>query len=148
VTLLLVGMLSDRFGNRLPMAALAFATAAGGMLFAIGRGPEVLSVAMLAVGCGASFWTVLASAIAREYGVAAVGRGFGFASAFIPIASIAPFAIARLQELSGSFTPAFIALSVLCALGGAIWTLFFREPPFDAGEARDRADAGIAAGEL
>jgi MFS family permease len=123
VSLLLVGMLSDRFGNRLPMAGLAFATAAGGVLFAIGQRPEVLSAAMLLVGCGASFWSILASAIAREFGVATVGRAFGLASFFIPVASIAPFAIARLQESTGSFTPAFAALSVLCAMGGAIWML-------------------------
>jgi sugar phosphate permease len=146
VTLLLIGMLSDRFGNRVPMAGLAFATAAGGAIFAFGRGPEVLAVAMLAVGCGASFWTVLGSVIAQEYGMPAVGRGFGLASFFIPVASIAPFAIARAQEVTGSFAPALATLSVLCALGGAIWIACFREPRSNTARLQNRVDVAIGSG--
>lgn len=79
---LIVGLLSDRFGNRLPLAGLAFATA-------------------------------------LEFGAGAVGRVFGLVTFFLPATVLAPFAVAKAQEMTGSYTPALLVIAVLTVMGGA-----------------------------
>jgi OFA family oxalate/formate antiporter-like MFS transporter len=121
-----LGLLSDRYGNRVPFVGLALLGMAGALLLAFGSGlsPIVLGVAL--IGLGGGVFTLLAAAIAVEFGAEGVGRAFGLSMLFLPVSALSPFAVARTQENMGSYTPAFIALAVLALLSG-MFALLLRE---------------------
>jgi MFS family permease len=124
---LVVGLLSDRFGNRLPLAGLAFATALGGALVAFGNGAVLLGTGIFLAGCGGAFWPLIGAAIAVEFGASDVGRVFGLVTFFLPLTVAAPFAVAKAQEASGSYTPALLVMTALCVIGGAACGTLMRE---------------------
>jgi MFS family permease len=123
------GILSDKFGNRLPLASLGFLTAIGGLLAAYSSNVLVLGVAFTLIGMGGGFWPLVASAVARAFGAGGVGRAFGSLVLFLPLTAFAPFSVAKSQEVLGSYGPAILGLSALAALGGIICLLFLRERP-------------------
>jgi MFS family permease len=120
------GMLSDKFGNRLPMAGLAFMTAAGSVLVGIGPNFTILMIGSLLVGVGGGFWPLIASALAAEYGAAAFGRAFGMLMLFLPVGSMPAFIVAKSKETTGSYAPALLGMAVVAAIGG-ISALLLRE---------------------
>jgi MFS family permease len=124
---LMAGLLSDRFGNRLPLAGLAFATAIGGMLVAFGTGAGALGLGVILAGFGGAFWPLIAAAITVEFGAGGVGRVFGLVTFFLPLTVLAPFAVAKTQESTGSYTPALLTMTVLTLAGGAACMLWMRE---------------------
>ncbi len=123
---LFMGLLSDRFGNRLPLFGLAVATSAGGLIFAFGQRFAPLCVGIALAGLGGGIWPLLAAAAAVEFGAGAVGRAFGLLTLFIPLIVLAPFLVARLHEATGSYVAGIAALAVLAFLGGC-GCLFMRE---------------------
>jgi MFS family permease len=124
---LVVGLLSDRFGNRLPLAGLAFVTALGGALVAFAQGSVLLGLGITLAGCGGAFWPLIAAAIAVEFGARDVGRVFGLVTFFLPLTVLAPFAVAKTQEASGSYTPALLVMTALTLIGGAACWGLMRE---------------------
>jgi MFS family permease len=124
---LIAGLLSDRFGNRVPLAGLAFATALGGVLVAFGSSAAVLGLGVILAACGASFWPLIAAAIAAEFGASAVGRVFGLVIFFLPLTVVSPFAVAKTHETTGSYAPALLVMTVLSLAGGAACLLWMRE---------------------
>ncbi len=120
------GILSDRLGNRLPLAGLAFLTATGGTIVAFGQGFPMILIGAALAGVGGSFWPLLAAAIATEFRGRGFGRAFGMLTFFLPFAVMSPFAVAKSQEASGSYAPALMVMVVLSVLGG-IACLFLRE---------------------
>ncbi len=120
------GMLSDRFGNRLPFAGLAFATALGGLALALGHSLFLIAIGAALAGFGGGFWPLLASGLAREFGPSGVGRAFGLVAFFVPGAILTPFIVAKLQESSGSYAPGLLALSLITVLGAGA-ALLIRE---------------------
>jgi MFS family permease len=124
---LIAGLLSDRFGNRMPLAGLAFATAVGGGLVAFGTGAGVLGLGVILAAFGGSFWPLLAAAIAAEFGASAVGRVFGLVIFFLPLTVVSPFAVAKTHEATGSYAPALLVMTALSLAGGAACLLWMRE---------------------
>jgi MFS family permease len=127
VTTLMAGLLSDRFGNRAPLAGLAFATAIGGLLVAFGSGVGVLGLGVILAAFGGSFWPLIAAAITVEFGAGAVGRVFGLVTFFLPLTILAPFAVAKTQESTGSYIPALLVMTALTVVGGVACMLWMRE---------------------
>lgn len=125
---LLVGMLSDRFGNRLPLTGLAFASAGGSLLIALGGGLSLIALGIACVGFSAGFWPLLATTVAAEFGAQNTGRAFGLVSAFLPLIVLAPFMIAKTQEASGSYVPGLSVLAILSLVGGTACLLTMQEP--------------------
>jgi MFS family permease len=123
---LLLGMLSDRFGNRLPLAGLALVNAAGAALLAFGAGLPVMILGYAFVGSGGAVFTLLAAALAVEFGAEGIGRAFGVAMLFLPIGAFAPFAIARIQEITGSYAFALMGIATLVMMT-AVLSLLLRE---------------------
>jgi MFS family permease len=142
---LIVGMLSDRFGNRLPLAGLAFLTALGGILVAFGQGIVPLTLGVTLAGCGGAFWPLIAAAIALEFGASAVGRVFGLVTFFLPLTVVAPFAVAKAKEASGSYTPALLVITVLTVIGGATVLGLMRERRRPDAEATGPTGAAVPA---
>jgi sugar phosphate permease len=126
VATLVFGLLSDRFGNRLPFAGLAVLMVCGAATLIFGSGMPLLTVGCALVGLGGGLFTLLAAACAAEFGAAGVGRAFGMCMLFIPFNALAPFTIAKLQESTGSYTPGLTALTVLVMISGAL-SLLLRE---------------------
>ena len=116
---LLMGLLSDRFGNRLPLCGLALAVACGGLIVSFGHGVALLGMGVMLVGLAGGLWPLLAAAAAAEYGASEVGRAFGLLMMFIPVIALVPFLVARIQESTGSYAPGLAGLAVLTFIGGA-----------------------------
>jgi MFS family permease len=126
VSTLGLGLLSDRFGNRLPWAGLAIVTAAGALLLGVSQSLLGLVVAVAMVGLAGGLWTLVTASIAVEFGAPNVGRAFGLTMAFVPIQALSPFAIAKVQESTGAYTPALAGLAALVLVGGGV-SLLMRE---------------------
>lgn len=123
---LLSGIASDKFGNRIPLAALAFLTALGGLAVALGHGFPVLIVGALLVGVGGGFWPLIASALAAEYGAAGFGRAYGALMLFLPLGSTPAFLVAESKEATGSYVMVLLAFAAVAAIGG-VCCLLMRE---------------------
>jgi MFS family permease len=134
---LICGLLSDRVGNRLPLAGLALATGIGGLMVALGHGVANLGVAVVLIGLSGGMWPLLAAAIAKEFGAGGVGRAFGLLMMFLPVIVLVPFIVAKIHEVFGSYAPSLIGLSVLTLLSGAACLFLMREGR--GGRGRDAA---------
>jgi MFS family permease len=126
IATLVFGLLSDRFGNRLPFAGLAVVMVTGAAILAFGAGFPALAVGCALVGLGGGLFTLLAAAIAVEFGGEAVGRAFGLCMFFIPLTALAPYAVAKTQESTGSYVPALMGLAALVIVSGGL-SLLLRE---------------------
>jgi MFS family permease len=124
---LIAGMLSDRFGNRVPLFGLAMATTVGGLMVAFGHGVAALGVGVTLVGLSGGMWPLLAAAVATEFGASGVGRAFGLLMMFLPVIVLSPFIVAKVHETTGSYVPALVGLAILTFLGGVACLLFMRE---------------------
>jgi MFS family permease len=120
------GLLSDRFGNRLPLAGLALVTAAGAALIGIGHSLPSMVLGVSLLGLSGGLWTLIAAAVGAEFGAANVGLGFGMMLMFLPINNLAPFVIAKVQERTGSYAASLLTFAVLVLVGGAV-SLSMRE---------------------
>jgi sugar phosphate permease len=116
---LVMGLLSDRFGNRLPLCGLALTVAIGGLIVSFGQSVAMLGLGVMLVGLAGGFWPLLAAAAAVEYGASEVGRAFGLLMMFLPVIALVPFLVARIQEATGSYAPGLAGLAVLTFIGGA-----------------------------
>jgi MFS family permease len=124
---LIMGLLSDRFGNRVPLSGLALVVAIGGVIVAFGHSLSSLGVGVVLVGAGGGLWTILPAAAAVEFGARGVGRAFGLLALFVPVISLVPFLVAKTQEMTGSYALALIGLAALTCLGSAACFFFMRE---------------------
>jgi sugar phosphate permease len=124
---LLLGIFSDRFGNRVPLLLLTGATATGGVLFALGGGLPVIALACAFIGFAGGINTLMAATLAAEFGAKGFGRAFGMSLFFIPFLPLSAVVTARVKEVSGSYTPAFFVLSVLLVTSFGFSSLFFRQ---------------------
>jgi MFS family permease len=127
VATLLAGVMSDRLGNRLPLAGFAFATAIGGVLVAFGGGTLSLGLGIVLAAFGGSFWPLIAASAATEFGAGAVGRVFGLVMFFLPLVISAPFAVAKAKESTGSYTAALVVMAAITVVGGLACLLLMRE---------------------
>jgi MFS family permease len=130
---LICGLLSDRFGNRMPLVGLTLAAGVGGILVALGHGVANLGVGVVLVGLGGGMWPLLAAAVAAEFGAGGVGRAFGLLMMFLPVIVLVPFIVAKVHEVFGSYAPSLIGLSVLTIAAGAACLLLMREGRGGAG---------------
>ena len=123
---LLVGLASDRFGNRLPLASLSTLAAAGAAFLAFGAGLPAMIAGAALVGFIGGIWTLMPAAIAVEFGAGGVGRAFGMLMLFLPLSAAPSLVLAKVQEITGSYVPGLMGLSAICLAGGCA-ILFMRE---------------------
>jgi MFS family permease len=133
----IAGMLSDRFGYRLPLAGLALATAIGGVTIAFGQSIASLGAGFILIGLTGGLFTLLTAAAAAEFGANGVGRGFGLLTMFVPVISLTPFLVAKIQERTGSYVIGLVGLVAITCLGGTA-CLFMRE------RSKDQSNTPIA----
>ena len=81
---LLLGIFSDRFGNRVPLVLLTGVTVCRGAMFAMGGGLPEIAVACALVGFAGGMNTLMAATLAAEFGPRGFGRAFGMCLFFIP----------------------------------------------------------------
>jgi MFS family permease len=127
IATLTFGLLVDRFGYRRPLTALAVFVAAGAAVLALSTGLTTIAVGCALVGLGGGVFTVLAAAMAAEFGANGVGRAFGMVMFFLPLGTLGPFAFAKVQESSGSYTPALVGVIILVLCSGGL-SLLLRTP--------------------
>lgn len=126
VATLLFGLLSDRFGNRSPFIGLAALMVVGTLLLALGSDLPIIIAGCALTGLGSGVFTLLAAAIAVEFGAEGVGRAFGMCMLFVPLITLSPYLIAKTQEMTGSYTPAFIGGAVFAAFS-LLLSMLYRE---------------------
>jgi MFS family permease len=126
ISTLLMGVASDRFGNRLPLVGLAAIVAVGTAMLGSVTTLPMIAVATVLVGFGGGLWTLLPAAVALEFGAANVGRAFGMLLLFLPINASIPSIISKVQESTGSYAVSLIALGAVCLAGG-LMVLLMRE---------------------
>lgn len=136
-----LGVLSDRFGNRLPFAGLAVVVAIGAVVLAFGHSLPMAFVGSALIGLGGGWATLLAAAIAVEFGAEGFGRAFGLCMTVIPLSALVPFVIAKTQESTGSYAPSMIGLGVIVLAGGAMILLLKERHGGHATEAEKEAAA-------
>ena len=119
----LTGPLSDRFGVRPLFAGLAVITASGAIVAAFATRAPAIVLGSALIGLAGGLQTLQAAAVAAEFGASGFGRAYGLSLLFIPIASLAPYCIAKAEESTGSYAPALITLSAIVMMGGAIGLL-------------------------
>jgi MFS family permease len=124
VATLVLGLLSDRFGNRLPFIGLAVLMVVGSLRLALGSDLPVIVVGCLLIGLGSGVFTLLAAAIAVEFGAEGMGRAFGLCMMFVPVITLSPYLIARSEEATGSYTHAFIGGAIFLSLSAFLATLY------------------------
>lgn len=123
---LMMGVVSDRFGNRMPLAVLAAIVAVGTAMLGVVSTLPAIVVATVLVGFGGGLWTLLPAAVAVEFGAANVGRAFGMLMLFLPINAAIPSIISKVQENTGSYALSLAALGAVCLAGGLL-VLLMRE---------------------
>ena len=144
VASLVMGMLADRFGNRLPLAGMAVAVACGIGFLAIGHSLPVMALGAGLIGLNAAVFTPLSSAIATEYGAKDFGRAFGLVMLFLPFSQIFPYAVALQQEMTHSYLPGMaVCICMLVLVAGL--SLMLKEKG-RGGRAADDQGAGVTAG--
>jgi MFS family permease len=112
-----MGMLADRFGNRIPLMLVTLFCAAGCAALAMGHALVFIYAAVMLIGLGQGAWTILASATAAEFGAQAFGRAFGFISMLTPFATIASPIVAWLYEHHVDYSVSLIGLALFAMLG-------------------------------
>jgi MFS family permease len=120
VATLVTGLLSDRYGARLPMLGLALTVATGVIILAFGQGLPLFVLAAALIGFNSGFMTPLAAGIAAEFGSAGFGRAFGLAMAFLPVGTPLAFLTARAKEATGSYVPVLLGFFVVLILAAAL----------------------------
>jgi MFS family permease len=124
---LAAGALSDRFGNRGPLAGMAAVTAVGLALLGFGSSLPVLGAGVVLVGVGGGFWPLLSAATAVEFGARAFGRAFGLMGFCLPFGAVSSFIVAKAQETTGSYALPLAALGAATLAGGVVCGLLMRE---------------------
>jgi MFS family permease len=122
-----LGLISDRFGNRIPYAILSVVVAAGAALLATGGGFLAVLLGAIVVGVSGGQFTLLTAALAGEFGGGGVGRAYGLCMLFVPVTNLGALGLARAKELTDSYAPALWAMAALAVVGGAL-ALLIREP--------------------
>jgi MFS family permease len=121
-----LGLLTDRFGCRLPLAGLAVIVAVGlGMLVVVDTLPLLIAAAVL-IGFNTGVFTPMAAAISVEFGSAGFGKAFGLAMFFLPLMSPFAFVLARTEERTGSYGPALLGFVGVLAIA-AVLSLLLRD---------------------
>jgi MFS family permease len=143
IATLVLGLLSDRFGNRLPFIGLAVLMVTGSLLLALGSDLPIIVAGCLLIGLGSGVFTLLAAAIAVEFGAEGMGRAFGLCMMFVPVITLSPFLIARSQEATGSYTHAFIGGAIFLAFSGLLATLYRERRGTPAAFAEPRSEAPV-----
>jgi len=126
IATLALGLVSDRFGNRLPFFGLAVVMIAGAVLLAFGPGLPAIALACALIGFGGGLYPLLASAMAAEFGAENFGRAYGLSMLFLPVMALAPFMVAKVRESTGSYTNAFLIIAGVVAISGVL-SLMLRE---------------------
>ena len=124
---LLAGILSDKFGNRMPLAGFVIATAFGGVVVAYAQGTAAMAAGVALVGIGCAYFPLLTATIANEYGAAGFGRAYGLASGILCFAGFAPFFIARSREMTGAYDAALLTFAAAAMIAGILCGLLMRE---------------------
>ncbi|MDE2404767.1 MAG: MFS transporter [Sphingomonadales bacterium] len=125
---LIMGVLADRYGNRLPLAGMALAVIAGIACLAWGHSLPVYVLGAGLIGLNAAVFTPLSAAIANEFGPDDFGKAFGLAMLFVPLTQAFPFLVARQFEASGSYAVGMAGCAILLAVVAAL-ALTLRERP-------------------
>ncbi len=102
-------------------------TACGGAMFAMGGGLPAIAVACALVGFAGGMNTLMAATLAAEFGAKGFGRAFRMCRFFIPFLPFAVVVAAKVKEVNGSYTPAFLGLTLMLVISLCLTLLFFRQ---------------------
>lgn len=128
IATLVIGIISDRLGNRQAMAGLALFVGAGVLVIAFAHSFPLLVLGAVMCGAGGGMWPLLPVAASAEFGASGVGRAFGAIILLCPISAGIPSLIAKVKESSGSYEPAMYGLAMSCVIA-AVAAMMIRARP-------------------
>lgn len=116
---LLFGWLADRWPKKYVMLSVYLLVAVTLPAFAVAPGPATLGLGAFAFGMGLGGDYMIIPLMAAElFGVARLGRVMGLVLAADGVAeAVVPLSVAMLRDRAGSYTPGFLLLVGLAALG-------------------------------
>lgn len=120
------GMLSDRFGNRLPFAGLGITMAVGTAILSVAAGFPSFALGYLLIGLGGGLFTLISAGLAAEFGAEGVGRAYGLTMFLSPVLAPIGYFIARIKETTGSYAPALLGMGLAVSIGTCL-ILLLRE---------------------
>jgi len=123
VSTLCLGLLTDRFGARVPLTGLALAVGTGTALMIGARDVWLTVIAAALIGLNTGVFTPVAAAISAEFGQRHFGRAYGLLMLFVPLSAPLAYFLARIQERTGSYAPAltaFLAVQLAAALAALL----------------------------
>jgi MFS family permease len=123
-----LGLLTDRFGCRLPLAGLAIAVATGLLILILVRDLRLVVFGVALIGFNTGVFVPLGAAISAEFGPHNFGKAFGLAMFFVPLSSPLAFILARTEEATGSYAPAIVVFMGMLVLA-TICSLLLKEAP-------------------
>jgi MFS family permease len=124
---LLLGMLADKIGNRIPLVLVALLAAIGAAWLIVANSAPMVFLAMIPLGMSGGIWTLLPSSAAAEFGTASFGRAFGMLTVSAPFAMLTVPVVARIKEQTGSYSTSLLALAIFAVVGAAVAALL-RQP--------------------
>jgi nitrate/nitrite transporter NarK len=123
-----LGPLSDRFSCRFLFLALAITSATGAVIVAFGASLATITLGCALIGSAGGFNTLLAVALASEFGARGFGRAFGMSFFPLPLGSAMAVVVAKIQEATGSYAPGLIGMAVIVLIGGFLSLLMDEKP--------------------
>lgn len=123
-----LGPLSDRFSARYLFLALAITSAAGAVVVAFSSTFVSIMIGCALIGSAGGFNTLLAVALASEFGARGFGRAFGMSFFPLPLGSATAVVVAKIQEATGSYAPGLLAMAVIVMIGGFLSLLMDEKP--------------------
>jgi MFS family permease len=127
VSRVIVGWLVDRAPAALVAAGACLVCGAGCLLLA-SLGPQMALVAAIALGATMGAEADLVSYLtARNFGLAAYGRAYGWQyAAFIVASGVSPIWVGAVADRTGSYRPSLIACAILLILAIALFSYLHR----------------------
>jgi MFS family permease len=124
---LMFGALSDRIDYRLLYAAAAVVCIPSLIILMTSASYSALVVAAVGIGlAGSGIQPLLGAMLAKEFGVAAIGRVLGLAIPVLGLSAFSPSLVGIIYQRTGSYNIAFSALMGVLVLGTSIAALHRR----------------------
>ena len=143
---IVIGLVSDRFGNRISLVIMASCAVASMFGLLVADSVWMFLLCFVGLGAGQGVWVLLVACCAEEYGTPGLPQALGIMSAFTLFSAFGSPVVARVEEATGSYDISVLVLA-LCTLA-ALVAAFLYKPRLALSDRHEAMpEAAIAAAE-